>query len=226
MDMTKNILIIGDSSVPPRKETPYEYTYSTLLKKMYTNTRVESYSRTGMSSNYIYKKLDPLMLYGYKADVVILNYGIVDAYPRPYPNKIYKLLKCSGLVTYVDKFLKKTELYYSLGDLFNFKEVPLQNFLSNTESIIQNLRERGVEKIIIIGVIKPYKVLLKNKKVNNEIKLYNEVYKELSYKYKEVEYIDIYDDSDEDFTIWDGYYYTKKASKYLAVKIVKLIQND
>lgn len=226
MSTAQNILIIGDSSVPPRVETPYEYTYSYLLKKKYTQTRIESFSKTGMSSKYIYNKLDPLMFYGYKPDVVVLNYGIVDVYPRPYPNTIYKLLKCSGLVMYVDKFLKKTEFYYRLGDLFNFKEVSLQKFEMHTKSIIQDLLERGVKKIIIIGVIKPYRVLLKSKIVNNEIKLYNEVYKELSYKYKEVKYIDIYEDSNEDFTIWDGYHYTKKASKYLAEKIVKLIQND
>jgi hypothetical protein len=226
MNKTKNILIIGDSSIPPRKETPYQYTYSTLLKKMYINARVESSSKTGMSSRYIYKKLDPLMLYGYNPDVVILNYGIVDVYPRPYPNIVYKLLACSGLLTYVDKFLKKTKLYYRLGDFFNFKEVSLQKFEIYSESIIQKLLERRVEKIIIIGIIKPYKVLLKSKKVYDEIERYNEVYKKLSYKYKEVKYIDIYEESDEDFTIWDGYHYTKKASKYLSETIEKLIYND
>ncbi|PTB85844.1 hypothetical protein C9925_02485, partial [cyanobacterium G8-9] len=88
------------------------------------------------------------------------------------------------------------------------------------------LLEKGVTKIIIIGIMKPYKILLKSKKVNDEIKRYNEGYKELSSKYKEVSYIDIYKESDEDFTIWDGYHYSKKASKYLSETIENLIAND
>jgi len=220
------ILIIGDSSIPPREELLYSNTYSALLKKKYPESTIELSAKTGTSSRYILKNIIPLTLYGYNPDRVILNYGIVDVFPRPYPIMVYKLLSCSGLLPYVDRILKKTKLYYKLGDLFNFKEVPLEKFKLYSESIIQKLLEQNIKHIIIIGIIKPYRILLQSKKVDYEIRCYNNVLKSLSQKYIEVDYIDIYNDSCEDFTIWDGYHYTENASNYLTEKIEELINND
>jgi len=222
----KKILIIGDSSVPPREETDYSASYSTLLKNALPNYRVEAFAMTGNNSRRIYYALDASMLYGYNPNMVILNYGIVDVFPRPYPNTMYRFLTCSGLLKYVDKFLKKTKLYYKLGDYFNFKEVPLKEFEQNSENIIKKLLDKNVQRIIIIGIIKPYRILLNSKNVNKEVILYNSVYIKLSQKYPEVKYVDIYSDASEDFTIWDGYHYSDLASNYLANKIEKLIVDD
>jgi lysophospholipase L1-like esterase len=224
--MERNILIIGDSSIPPREELSYTQTYSYLLKKKLKKTNIEVSAKTGNNSRQIYLDLEPFMLYGYKPDIVILNYGIVDVYPRPYPNKIYRLLACTGLLQYVDKFLKKTNLYYKLGDLFNFKEVSIEKFEQYSKGIIEKLLDRGVKKIIIIGIIKPYKVLLKSHRVDTEIKKYNAIFENFAKNNEMIEYIDIYNDSEEDYTIWDGYHYSEKASQYLADKIKKVIEND
>jgi hypothetical protein len=222
----KKILIIGDSSIPPRAETSYRSTYTTLLKNIHINDSIEVSSKTGISSRSIYIDLEPLTLYGYNPNIVILNYGIVDVFPRPYPHKVYRLLSCSGLLPYVDRFLKKSGLYYKIGDLFDFKEVSLKKFHYYTEHTIKKLLDNNVEKIIIIGIIKPYKVLLKSKKVDREVKDYNNVFKEIALKYNKVSYIDIYHDSNEDFTIWDGYHYSDKASFYLAQEIEQIILDD
>jgi len=112
-------------------------------------------------------------------------------------------------------------LYYKLGSLFKFKEVKLNDFESYSEGITKKLLEKEVEKIIIIGIIKPYRVLLKSSIIDNEVVLYNNVFQKLTKKYDNVFYIDIYNDSDEDFTIWDGYHYSEKASNYLVDKIKK-----
>jgi lysophospholipase L1-like esterase len=221
----KKILIIGDSSALPRDELSFDKTYYAMLLKL--SDRMAEISAIANNTSYrIYTDIDAFMYYGYHPDTVILNYGIVDVYPRPYPNKVYRLLSCTGLLPYIDKVLKKTKLYYKLGDLFNFKEVPLKKFKIYSEGIIQELLERKVKQIIIIGIIKPYRGLLQSKKVDHEVKRYNDVYREMSQKYEEVDYIDIYEDSDESFTVWDGYHYSKKASQYLADKIEKLIQYD
>jgi hypothetical protein len=74
--------------------------------------------------------------------------------------------------------------------------------------------------------MRPYKILRNSKIADRNIKLYNNVYREMAKRYTEVVYIDIYNDSDKDFTIWDGYHYSKKASLYLAEKIENLIKND
>ena len=214
-------LIIGDSSSLPRKSIFFNNTYYAGLKK---HIEIENSAITNSSSYQIYANLDSFMLYGYKPKIVILNYGIVDVYPRPYPNIIYRLLSCSGLLPKVDNFLKKTNLYYKLGSLFKFKEVKLNDFESYSEGITKKLLEKEVEKIIIIGIIKPYRVLLKSSIIDNEVVLYNNVFQKLTKKYDNVFYI--YNDSDEDFTIWDGYHYSEKASNYLVDKIKKIVLND
>jgi lysophospholipase L1-like esterase len=224
--MKNNILIIGDSSSLPREKVEFNKTFYLKIKQMSACNNIEITSVTNNTSRNIYYNLEFFMLYGYKPDIVILNYGIVDVYPRPYPNKIYRLLACTGLLQYVDKFLKKTNLYYKLGDLFNFKEVSIEKFEQYSKGIIEKLLDRGVKKIIIIGIIKPYKVLLKSHRVDTEIKKYNAIFENFAKNNEMIEYIDIYNDSEEDYTIWDGYHYSEKASQYLADKIKKVIEND
>lgn len=223
----KRILFIGDSSIPPRIETKYDKTYMSLLKdKMDKDYKIEVYAKTGNNSKQISTKLEAFMLYDYNPNIVVLNYGIVDVFPRPYPMFVYRFLSCSGLVTYVNKFLKKTKLYYKFGNIFNFKETDIDNFKIYSENIVKKLLDKKVEKIIIIGIIKPYKILLNSKNIDREILLYNEVYENISEKYEEVKYIDIYNHSSEDFTVWDGYHYSEKGSAYLAEEIERLIKND
>ena len=89
--MKQKILFIGDSSSLPRKEVPYESIYPSLLKRRLNKKyMIETYGKPRNTSKEIYTNLDAFMLHGYNPDIVILNYGIVDAYPRPYPYKIYK----------------------------------------------------------------------------------------------------------------------------------------
>jgi len=217
------VLIIGDSSALPRENISFKNTYYSGLKK-YIET--ENSAVTNNTSYQIYTDLESFMLYGYRPNNVILNYGIVDVYPRPYPNIVYRLLSCSGLLPKVDTFLKRTNLYYKLGSLFKFKEVDINSFERYSEGIIQKLLAKEVKTIIIIGIIKPYRVLLKSSIIDKEVILYNNVFKKLAKKYDNVSYIDIYSDSDEEFTIWDGYHYSKKASDYLVEKIKKIVLND
>jgi len=227
----KKILFIGDSSLLARKEVAHKNIYTTLIKnKLSQEYTIEISGKTKNNSKEVFVNLESFMLYGYTPDIVILNYGIVDVFPRPYPHKLYKLLGCLGLLSMVDKILKKTKLYYKLGDLFNFKEVNINKFKIYNENIIKKLLDekdgRRVHKIIVVGIIKPYRGLNKSKNIDREIKLYNEVYKELATQYEEVHYIDIYNDSTEDYTIWDGYHYSGNASEYLANKIELCIKDD
>lgn len=224
--MKQKILFIGDSSSLSRKEVPYESIYPTLLKrKLSKKYMIETYGKPRNTSKEIYTNLEAFMLYGYNPDIVVLNYGIVDVYPRPYPRKIYKILQCLGLLSYLDKILKGLGIYYKMSDMTNFKEVNKVEFQFYSEGIIKKLLDKKVKKVIIIGVIKPYRSLLKSKKADSEIRCYNDIFYNCMKKYKEVRYIDIYADSKEDFTIWDGYHYSEKASMYLANKIEKALDD-
>jgi hypothetical protein len=108
----------------------------------------------------------------------------------------------------------------------NFKEVNVNDFKENSEKIIQTLLEKGVKKILVCGIIKPDKVLLKSKNIEREVMQYNEVLQVLSTVFKEMFYIDMFDVSDEEFTIWDGYHYSEKASIYIANRIEDIINHD
>lgn len=221
----KKVLIIGDSSAMPREELPFDKTYYARLKY---NERLDI-ENSAISNNTSYKilnKLEAFMLYGFSPDIVVLNYGIVDVYPRPYSNVIHKILTNLKLISVVDWLLKKTKLYYKLGDIFNFKEVNEIKFKQYSEQLVRVLLEKGVNKIVVCGIIKPDKVLLKSKNILKEVMAYNQVLQDLSGQNEKVHYIDMFDVADEDFTIWDGYHYSAKASEYLAKKIEDLVADD
>lgn len=213
------VIIIGDSSIPPRVELPYSKTYTTLLKNRHINMNMEIVAITGNTSKKIALGIEPYTLYGFNPHTVILNYGIADVYPRPYPNWMNRLLACSGLQAYMDAFLKKTKLYYLLGDWFGYCAVPYNHFQRYSEEIVDQLLQKGVQKIVFIGIIRPSKILLHSKTVDEKIQHYNGVFQSLAQQYATIDYIDIYTEADESFTIWDGYQYSEKGSLYLVEKI-------
>ena len=220
----KKVLFIGDSSILARKETRYSKIYTSLLK-MKNKYEIEISGKTKNTSKEICVNLETFMLHGYQPNVVVLHYGIVDVFPRPYPLALYKVLQGLGLLTKVDIILKKLKMYYTLGDIFNFKEITVSNFKKYSEDIVKKLLNKNVEKIIIIGIIKPSKVLLNSKNIDREILLYNNIYKDLSEKYSRIEYIDMYGVLSEKFTIWDGYHYSEEGSLYLAEEIERVISD-
>jgi len=216
---SQKIVFIGDSSLLPREELSYAKTYTSLFKSARPELSTEVVAVTSNTSYKILTNLEAYTLYGFNPDIVIFNYGIADVYPRPYPNWIERLLSCSGLQKYFDSFLKKTKLYYKLGDFFGYSSVTTDNFTRYTHKIVERLFDQGVKKIIFIGIIRPSKILLRSKTVDQKIKRYNQVFESLAHSNINIDYIDIYNDSDESFTIWDGYHYSETASTYLLEKI-------
>ena len=114
MPFEKRIVIISDSCALPREELPYEKTYFYLLKKFLPNYDIINTSTRGNTiSNIIRNKDDYYLLYN--PDILIVHIGIVDLYPRPYPNNIFtRLLKKLLRIFYIDidAILKKCKLYY------------------------------------------------------------------------------------------------------------------
>lgn len=216
----QKLLLIGDSSLLPREELTYIKTYPYILKRLLLDSAIETVGITNNTSKKIALGIEPYTLYGFNPDIVILNYGIADVYPRPYPNWINRLLTCSGLHKYVDIFLKKTRLYYHLGDWFGYCAISYHDFQYYSEKIVSKLLKKGVQKIVFIGIIRPSKILLHSKTVDQKIQHYNGVFQSLSKQHENIIYIDMYNDTDDTFTIWDGYHYNEKASEYLVEKIV------
>ena len=90
----KKILIIGDSTVLPRKEVSFWNTYIGLLNKNCKKYNFFMNAKEGLTTKQVFQNLDYYLLYGLQPDMVILNIGIVDSYPRPLPIKLNKLLNC------------------------------------------------------------------------------------------------------------------------------------
>ena len=221
------ILIIGDSSATTRMETHYESTYFYKLKKeLYLKYDIINNSEHGNDIRRILFRAGHFYKQGYNPDIVILNHGIVEAYPRPYPQHKYilkfilPLLRKFEIKFGIDKLLQKTKFYYTLADIFKFKLVPINEFSDKVSILIKDLMEMDT-KIIIIGIVRPQKVLLKSKIVKKEFDKYNNVFKRYVDNDK-IFFIDM-DNIGEDFVIWDGYHYTDKGSEYVAKEVLKII---
>jgi lysophospholipase L1-like esterase len=218
------VLLIGDSSLLPRTELPYHQTYPVLLKRKVPSCDLEVTAVTSNTSYMILKNIEAYMLYGFDPKAVVLHYGIADVYPRPYPDKVGKLLECLGLQYHIEKWLKWTKLYYRFGDWFGFSAVSLDIFKKNTHDIVKELRQRNVGKIVFVGIIKPDKVLLKSRTVDAKIQEYNKIFRECSRQYDDIHYVDLYAVSNTSFTIWDGYHFTEKASQYLSDTLAEILR--
>lgn len=214
--------IIGDSCAIPRDGIPYEQTYFYMLK----NNLFGKYDviNNSVAANNVRKITETIGSVArlYNPQIVILNYGIVDAYPRPYHrhfSAVVYLLSKIGVD--FDRMLTKRKLYYKLADIFNFKIVPFKEFKSRTESLIEEFRHIGTKKIIFVGIVRPQKEISKSKIAEKEIEKYNGVFKQFA-DGKKIFYVDMTSIDKESF-IWDGYHYNEKASQYLTEQILKVI---
>lgn len=215
------LVIVGDSTALPRDELSYEDTYEFLLKLSMDDWDIFNYSVRGNTlgkilelKQYYFKYINP--------NIVILHVGIVDAYPRPYPqNAVFSFLKnqFSKFLFDIDKFLIRTELYYKMSDFFNFKKTEVNNFSQSIEYLLSYI---NAEKVIIVGIIKAHHQLRKCKIVDSQFDLYNAILK--SKISNNIAYIDLSEIS-EDFVLSDGYHLNEKGHKYL-FNVIKTLLSD
>ena len=216
----KLLLIIGDSSALPRPEVPYKKTYEYLLrKKLRKKLIVVNQSSYGNNSKKILKKIKGFCQKN-KPIAVILNYGIVDAYPRPLPFQLSRLLSFFKMP--LEHTLKKTGYYYKLGDLFNYKVVPLNKYKTYTNEIIIYLKNIGVKKIIVIGIIRAFGKILNSRIAFKEFKKYNGILLDLVKKYK-LHFINL-SKIPKKYTCKDGYHYNAALNQHLASRIGKILK--
>jgi hypothetical protein len=216
----RKLLIIGDSSALPREGVPYEDTYFYMLKKaLDMKYDILNLSSGGNNSRRVARDIDSFVS-EYSPEIVILNYGIVDAYPRPFPywlSQVFRLVNLSP-----DGLLKTTGLYYTLGELFNFKIVTLRNFRRYTERVMGTIKKSGAGKIVIVGIIRAHGKILRSRIAEREFTAYNQCLAGWA-DGSSAHFIDMSLLS-EDAVIWDGYHYNQVASKHLAEKVLAVIK--
>ena len=159
-------------------------------------------AKEGLTTKQVFQNLDYYLLYGLQPDMVVLNIGIVDSYPRPLPVNLNKLLNCLQIGGGIEYMLKKTKLYYKLADVFNFREVDEKKFEYYLENIIKKINT----KILLLGIVKPSKILLRSKLAKTNIIKYNNTMHKMALKNKNVCFIDTYSLIGEEDTIYDGYH--------------------
>ena len=218
--MNKRVLIVGDSCTLPRKEVYFDNLYPSLLKNELIDFDFVVSAKYKATVKDIKELTIPYIEYGYKPNIVILQYGIVDAFPRPYPRYIEKY-------DIVRRLLKKLNLFYKFSDLFDIHYTSLFEFSFISESIIKLIldNEGGNTLIIFVNIPLPKRILLKSKKALENICAYNKVFKTLKENYDNISIIDIFQWTDEYF-IYDGYHLNKDGHKKLADEIKRIIANE
>lgn len=223
--MKKKILIIGDSSVMPRDDVGYMETYIYHLRENHDNFHVINKSQRGHSVDDIYANRKDYLTNGFNPDIIIFHYGIVDSFPRPIPsgrkiNYIYQLLAYVKID--FDTILKKIKLYYLFSNIFNFKTVNINVFKNKTYDLVNIAKNIGAKKIILLGIIKPSKILNRVKIAQEEVNKYNKIFQQIATEHEEVTYIDNYDMTDLD-TLWDGHHFTATGMFKIYKKIIEII---
>lgn len=156
--MTKPRLIILGNSVPirmrPRKKEDHHFLYSELLsnsgKYHVTNLGVGASICSDLETNDL------------KAEVFIINYGIVEASTRPVSRKLYTFLNqpTHGLYLFKAKLIfilkaLESKLRPQLVKLRGRKSwVSLSQFENNMTAMLTELAKSG-SKVIVLGINKP-----------------------------------------------------------------------
>lgn len=173
---TKKVLFIGDSLCLPRKLPSLvmdeEVWVNIVTKELKYNFDFFHLLHPGLHTSMIRENLNN-QLGAYSPDVIILQVGVVDCAPRSlkeYERKVISRLpnKLKHIILY---FVKK---YYSnIINIRNITYVCKKDFKSN----LLALREYYNKAIFIIVPISPAnkKYILKNPKIENNIKIYNQI---------------------------------------------------
>lgn len=201
--MTKKILCIGSSIDLPRKGVLYSDTWISLLRVAYLGKDIEVVNRSlwAQTSKIL---VEPQQLEFIKPDITIINLGIVDSAPR----KIFeKYLLHRG----IEKLLFK----YTLWFIFPYRLkgaafVSIKDFEYNLKNYFDRFyRCAGKNGIIIVCKIgiPNYTMILKNKKIKENVTAYNKCLEPLCSKYDYVKLIDpLYDATNKNLYLPDGYH--------------------
>lgn len=211
--------------------------YAKILEKKYI---VKNFALTGTTTEYGLEIIDNIVNFG--PDLVILFYGNVDALPRVKSNTCFyskimpKRYKQLGMLDpralYSSNKIKRipqrldSEFRYRLKNLLvrvqGYEQwVNIHDFEKNYKSILEKLLENNI-KVITISNVPICERYFKNS--NYEYRKYNNVIKELSYKYN-CRFINLYSilSKYNDVFLDDLYHPNKKGYEIIASLIEKEI---
>ena len=189
MKTGKRILIITDSVSMPRKEIPYEETWIYYLKVQFPGYDFIDRSSRGTTSTRLVTEggggID--LLETYNPDTVILQLGITECAPRLFKKPGLEYFIVSRVLPneiknrYI-KFIKKHRVRNP-----EITDVRPDVFRKNLENYFARAMKKNI-RIIVILILPPSGELLKKSPfAGQNIDKYNEIFKELSMLYPNVE---------------------------------------
>ena len=145
------VLCMGDSLCLPREGCYYEETWYSLLKQAYPSVDMSSFFFGGAHVNEIKKEWEGYYQF-IKPDMVILQVGICDSAPR-YFNE-HKLIW--RIVLLICNFTHTTNFFWRIIKKGSRKpdvvDTPLPLFKKQYEQLVNEMKESGVKKIIVIKI--------------------------------------------------------------------------
>ena len=224
----KKILFITDSLGLPKyfPEKIYaEKTYPNITTKFFHDNHHKKYMffqyrRAGLTTAFINYEINEGSLLAYKPDIIVLQVGIVDCYPRAL-TKIERAIM--SRIPILNSFLKKIikKYYKKIVQYRNISYINKKDFKSHIKNIKLNLFS-SVNKTIVIPIApanKNYKDL--NPRVDENIKIYNDILRSV---FKDNFYNTFYDSFlAEEMFLSDNHHLNNSGHKYFSKKLIEKI---
>jgi hypothetical protein len=158
------IVIVTDSLGIPREDTPIDVTWVSRIIKEYSNYDIYTLMLPALSIELIHRYKANIMNL-YDPDIVIFQFGIVDATRRALPISISFLLSRMKIIGNMLRPLLSKHHYY-LSSLFNIHKTPLELFRHKLNDIVDCKMKKT--EVIFIGIM-PAGNILKRRVFNIEL---------------------------------------------------------
>lgn len=207
----KRILIITDSlGLPVGNQADMNDIWTTrIIEKFRKEYQVLFFPKRGRTTSDILIEgwANDLLVYP-KADIVVLQVGIVDCCRRVLPRILNFALQIIPLIGIpIQKILSHN--HYRLTRTYNYKYVKEERFKQNIENIVNTLRKSNpLCKIAFIVISPPGQTLLiKTYNIHEDINIYNSIIWECSDK-MDFDVINPYPELNNDMIMEDGHHLT------------------
>lgn len=222
----KRILCAGDSLTLPRNGIPYESTWVCLLQQLLSDYSIINRSQRAMTTANINGSTQGDFLEFYNPEIVIIQLGIVDCAPRYLKNGsiVLKLIN-SAPATVANSFWKVFKKYRNRKK--NFADVMPVQFRKNLIKYLDRCVVNGVNKVIIIAIGIPGSEMIRQTPlIVDQVKTYNDIYRDLSLKYGIIKLIDPLSEGRDEYFIGDGYHIGFEGAKKITTELFAAIKSS
>lgn len=218
------IVIVGDSLSMPRVNVPINECWIHKFIVSFINNEIYTILLPGLSIKRIYDfRYDIMRLYD--PDLIIFQFGIVDASRRALPDRISRLML---LLKPISKLIRPilSKNHYKITRIFNFHRVHVDKFDFFLKEIL--LLKNRKTKIIFIPIAQPGDFLVQTTfNINKDVQKYNSVFMNSSDS-ESIFLIDSYKSDDANMIVLkeDGHHLSPLGHELVFSSLKKIITNN